>query len=119
MDDCELGPDRDRFPDVPCGDARAYHFSARPPGTAGDVGDAAIGWRPRDIKAKGATLTLTPPAAPTPNCWPTAAIRYAPAGMVIFTTRSDAIGKRNSGNVPYCISNEMICARIGRFLGIP
>src|SRR5260370_18201387 len=54
MDDCELGPDRDRFPDVPCGDARAYHFSARPPGTAGDVGDAAIGWRPRDIKAKGA-----------------------------------------------------------------
>src|SRR5260370_42393183 len=54
MVDCELGPDRDRFHDVPCGDARAYHFSARPPGTARDVGAAPIRWRPSDLKAEGA-----------------------------------------------------------------
>src|SRR5260370_5863255 len=54
MDDCELGSDRDRFPDVPCGDARAYHFSARPPVTPGDVRDAAIGLLPREMKAQRA-----------------------------------------------------------------
>ncbi|SPE45379.1 hypothetical protein SBA7_80016 [Candidatus Sulfotelmatobacter sp. SbA7] len=30
-----------------------------------------------------------------------------------------AVAKSNSPNTPYCVANEVICAEIGRFLGLP
>ncbi len=30
-----------------------------------------------------------------------------------------AVAKANSTQVPYCVANEYICARLGRFLGLP
>jgi hypothetical protein len=36
-----------------------------------------------------------------------------------WQVRTSAVAKCNSGNVPYCIPNELICAELGRFVGLP